>query len=118
MINKPIFKPYFHIEILDSTVFLISEHESFALSGQLYTQLAPLLTGQTVDDIIEQLQNTASAADIYYALMLMEQKGYIVEAQHHISSEIAAFLETLSVDTIQAWHRLQTTTVAVQGLGS
>jgi ribosomal protein S12 methylthiotransferase accessory factor len=118
MINKPIIKPYFHIEILDSTVFLISEQESFALSGQLYTQLTPLLTGQTVDDIIEQLQDTASAADIYYALLLMEQKGYIVEAQHHISSEIAAFLATLPVNPISAWHRLQTTTVSVQSLAT
>ncbi|MFW5766398.1 MAG: TOMM precursor leader peptide-binding protein [Coleofasciculus sp.] len=118
MINKPIIKPYFHIEILDSTVFLISEQESFALNGQLYTQLTPLLTGQTVDDIIEQLQNTASAAEIYYALMLMEQNGYIVEAQDHISSEIAAFLETLQVNPISAWHRLQTTTVSVQCLGN
>ncbi|MEW6494631.1 MAG: TOMM precursor leader peptide-binding protein [Cyanobacteriota bacterium] len=118
MLNKPRFKSCFHIEVLESGVFLLSEKDSFFLDGNLYQLLAPLMKGQhTVDEIIEQCQDKASVAEIYYALMLMEQKGYIVEAQGELSSEVEAFLNILDVDTTEAINRLKSTKVSVRAFG-
>ncbi len=118
MINKPQFKSCFHIEVLESGVFLLSEQDSFLLDGNLYQQLAPFMNGQnTVDDIIEKCQDKASIAEIYYALMLMEQKGYLVEGQDEISREIEAFLNILDADTIAAINKLKSTKVSVKAFG-
>ena len=63
MIKKPKFKSCFHVEILKSNVFLLSEKDYFVLSGHLYELLAPLIDGQhTVDDLIELLQGQATEA--------------------------------------------------------
>jgi ribosomal protein S12 methylthiotransferase accessory factor len=119
MIDKPKFKSCFRIEILDSNVFLISEKNYFVLSGSLYPFLAPLLNGQhTVDEILEHCQNQASIADIYYALMLMEQKGYIVENDSDLSPEVEAFWEIGNIEPEQAISRLNTIRVSVTALGN
>lgn len=120
MLDKPKFKSYFHIEILDSGVFLLSENDYFVLSGYLYQLLVPLIDGNnTVDDIIERLQGKASAAEIYYALMLMEQKGYIVETydQQQLSLATEAFVDFLEVDNRELDSRLRNTKVSLTALG-
>jgi oxazoline/thiazoline synthase len=118
MINKPKFKSCFHIEILESNVFLLSENQYFVLTGRLYELLAPLIDGQrTVDELIELLHGQASAAEIYYALMLMEQKGYIVENKDAHSSELEAFWDSLEVEYEDAIARLNSTKVSIKALG-
>ncbi|MBE9128876.1 MULTISPECIES: TOMM precursor leader peptide-binding protein [unclassified Coleofasciculus] len=115
MINKPKFKNYFHVEILDKEVFLLSENDYFLLSGHLYEQVAPLIDGQhTVDDIIERLQGQASAAEVYYALMVMEQNGYIIEANDELSSSTAAFYENLNSNSQESLSRLKSTNISVK----
>ncbi|HEY9653331.1 MAG TPA: TOMM precursor leader peptide-binding protein, partial [Coleofasciculaceae cyanobacterium] len=121
MLDKPKFKPYFHIEILDSGVFLLSESDYFVLSGHLYQLLATWINGQnTVDEIIESLQGQASAAEIYYALMVMEQKGYIVEAdnEQQYSTATQAFWNCLDVDEPEIQKRLKTTGVSLKSFGN
>lgn len=118
MINKPKFKSCFHIETLESDVFLISEKDDFLLRGNLYQQLAQLIDGKhTVDDIIEQCQSQASVAEIYYALMLMEQKGYIVENHDDLPSEVEAFWDILNVERRETISRLEATKVSVTTFG-
>jgi oxazoline/thiazoline synthase len=119
MINKPKFKSCFHIEILESQVFLLSEKDYFVLTGHLYELLAPLIDGRhTVDDIIEQCEGKASAAELYYALMLMEQKGYIVESTDELLPNVEAFWHNLDVDSREIINRLKNTQVSVKTFGN
>jgi ribosomal protein S12 methylthiotransferase accessory factor len=118
MIKKPKFKSCFHIEILESDVFLISDKDYFVLRGHLYELLAQLIDGQhTVDQLLELLQEQASAAEVYYALMLMEKKGYIVENNENLPSEVEAFWDILNVEQSQTTSRLKTTKISVTAFG-
>ena len=116
MLNQPKFQSYFHIEVVESVgVFLLSESDSVLLRGRLYEQLAPLLDGdRRVEDIIRLLQGKASTAEVYYALMQLERKGYIVEADSVFPPEVAAFWEALNINSQAAANRLKSTTVSVQ----
>lgn len=120
MLHKPRFKHCLHIETVEPEgVFLLSEAGSFLLSGRLPQLVALLIDGdRTVDAIAELLQEQASAAEVYYALMLMEQKGYIVEANDNLPPVVAAFCDTLNVAPIEANRRLQATRVAVNSFGA
>lgn len=118
--HKPQLKRCFHVEIIKSEgVFLLSENQSFLLRGHLYQKLVPLLDGlHTVENIVNFLQEQASTAEVYYALMLMEQKGYLVEGDNYLPTAVAAFYDTLNIDTTEAIRRLQNTKVAVQAIGT
>jgi ribosomal protein S12 methylthiotransferase accessory factor len=119
MINKPNFKSCFHIEIFESDVFLLSEKDSFLLKGRLYKLLAPLIDGHhTVDDLIDILQGEASAPEVYYALMLMEKKGYIIDNNDEILPNIAAYWDILNIDIREATSRLKATKVSVEAFGT
>ena len=119
MINKPKFKSCFHIEILESDVFLLSEKDSFLLKGRLYKLLAPLIDGHhTVDDLIDILQGEASAPEVYYALMLMEKKGYIIDNNDEILPNIAAYWDILNIDLREATSRLKASRVSVEAFGT
>jgi bacteriocin biosynthesis cyclodehydratase domain-containing protein len=132
MLNKPQFKSCFQIEIVESeSLFLLSERSSFLLSGRLHQLLTPFLDGQhSVDDIVDKvipqilpenasIQEVLSAsANIYYALMQMEQQGYIVESDNSLPSALALFCQTLSVNLKEAKCRLHGTKVAVKTFGS
>lgn len=120
MLHKPRFKRCYHVETVEPEgVFLLSEAGSFLLGGRLQQLVAPLIDGdRTVDEIIDLLQGKASAAEVYYALMLMEQKGYIVEANENLLPVVAAFCDAWNVAPQEANHRLQTTMVTVQSFGA
>ena len=120
MLNQPKFKRHFHIEPVDPEgIFLLAENQYFRLSGQLYQQLVPLINGQhTSDDLVDLMQEHASAAEVYYALMLMEQQGYLIESKEQLPPNLAAFCDTLNVEAQQATHRLQTTKIAVNTIGN
>jgi ribosomal protein S12 methylthiotransferase accessory factor len=118
MFNKPKFKSFFHIEILESGVFLLSEKDYFVLNGHLYELLAQLIDGQhTVDEIIEQCQGQATAAEIYYALMLLEEKGYLTESHDDLPSEQEAFWDILDVEPSEAASRLNAAKVSITTFG-
>lgn len=97
---------------------------------RLYQLLTPLINGHhTVDQIVEEiiphlLSEKASNWDviyshakIYYALMRMEQKGYIVENDDYVPSNLVIFCEHLNIEPKEAHRRLQTTQVAVKTFG-
>src|SRR5436309_13004258 len=93
MIQRPQFKAHFHVEIVkDEGVFLISEIGHSVLNGRLFELVAPLLDGRrSADDIVEELQTKASPAEVYYALTLLEQKGYLSESDQTLPVSEAAF---------------------------
>lgn len=120
MLHQPKFKNCFHVEVIPSIgVFLLSESDYFVLTGQLYEYLALLIDGdRTVDEIVNLLQDRSSTAEIYYGLMLMEQKGYIVENSDRLSSETAAFWELLNLDPIEATEKFSARKVAIEAFGN
>ena len=120
MLNKPRLKYCFHFEPVGSDdIFLLSERGSFRLNGRLNQLLTPWLDGHhTIDEIVDRLQEKVSATDIYYALMLMEQKGYVVESDDSLPSDLAIFCEHLNIEPKEAHRRLQATKVAVTTFGS
>ena len=123
MLNQPKLKScfhFFHFETVGSEeVFLLSERNSVLLSSRLEHLLVPLLDGQhTVDEIVYQLKEKVSAAEVYYALMLMEQKGYITESDEPLPSDLVIFCDHLNINPKEAHRRLQSTRVAVKSFGS
>ncbi len=88
MIQKPQFKAHFHVEIVkDEGIFLVSEIGHSVMNGRLFELVAPLIDGRrSTDDIVEELQAQASAAEVYYALTLLEQKGYLCESEQSSST--------------------------------
>jgi oxazoline/thiazoline synthase len=120
MLNNPTLKRCFHVESLGSDdIFLLSERSSLRLDSRLYQLLMPWLDGRhTVDEIVEGVQEKVSAAEVYYTLLLMEQKGYIVENDASLPSNLAIFCEHLNIEPKEAHRRLQATKVAVKTFGS
>lgn len=115
MIHQPRFKRCFHIEVVElEGVFLLSEQDPIFLTGQIYQKLALLLDGsRTVEELVNLLADTASAPEVYYALMRLEQKGYVVENDNNISLEAGAFWDSFSIDNKQVSYLQPRDEVAV-----
>ncbi|MEH2087284.1 TOMM precursor leader peptide-binding protein [Nostoc sp.] len=119
-IARPQFRHHFHVEVvLPKTVYLLSETKKIALTGRLYCWLAPLLNGRhTVDEIVSKLEKQVTSAAVEQALTLLENKGYITEADGTFPPEVAAFWNLLNVDSSVAKARLQSTKVSVIALNT
>jgi oxazoline/thiazoline synthase len=100
MLQRPAFKSRFRVEKVGSDkIFLIAEEEAFLLENQLYQLVVPLIDGQnSSDDIAIALRGRISAAEAYYTLLHLEQKGYITEANENLCSSSAAFWEALDLN--------------------
>lgn len=124
MLDRPKVKSCFHSLSLPTSLdskdlLLLSERDSVLLGGHLNQLLTPLLDGcHTVDEIVDLLQEKASAAEVYYALMLMEQKGYIVESDDTLPSNLTIFCEHLNTAPVLAYRRLQAAKVGIKTIGS
>jgi ribosomal protein S12 methylthiotransferase accessory factor len=119
MLTRPQFKPHLHAEVIPpETVYLLSEKDLFALSGRLYNVLAPLLDGRhTVDELVELLEGQATAAEVYFALMHLEGKGYLTEDVDGVAPQEAAFWSSVGVEPRQVRNRLSESRVMVRALG-
>lgn len=126
------FKDFFRVENIETeATFLLTERNSFLLCDRLFQLLVPLIDGQhTVEEIIEEIrphlltESTSNEeeiiilANVHYALMLLKQKGYLVESDNTLPSDLLIFCEHLRIDPKDAYLRLQTTKVAVKSIGS
>ena len=80
MLHRPRFKPHLRVEVVPGEgVFLISEQEQSVLQGRLYELVASCLDGGPAEDLCGRLRDQASAAEIYYTVDRLEQKGYLAE---------------------------------------
>jgi len=118
-VARPRFKPSFHVEVVDGEgVFLLSEAGHVFLKGATHCLLAPLLDGRrTTDQIVDKLTGTVSAPEAYYALNLLEARGYVVEADSTAATPQAAFWDLLDVEPAAAARRLESARVSVVALG-
>ena len=120
MLTRPQFKPHYHIEWVEGEgVFLLSELEQQLLRGQFYERVAPLIDGRrTAADIVDHLQDQVSAAEVYYALLQMEQKGYLAEGDDRLPAGEAALWAIQGIEPRQAMRRLAEARVTVTALGA
>ena len=100
-------------------VFLLSEREEIELDGHLFKLVLPFIDGHhTVDEIVEQLSEKVSPPEVYYALLLLRQKGCIVESDGDTSSSSTVFCDTLNLASTTVQNRLQLAKVAVKNFSS
>jgi ribosomal protein S12 methylthiotransferase accessory factor len=83
------------VEAVESVgVFLVSERSHRLLTGRLLERVAALLDGRrTVEQIIDALAGEVGAAEVYFVLGELEQKGYLVYADDAVAPESGAFWE-------------------------
>jgi ribosomal protein S12 methylthiotransferase accessory factor len=57
MLNRPRFRPHFHVEVVPGEgVFLLSGARQTLLRGRLYELVAPWLDGRPADDLCDRLR--------------------------------------------------------------
>ena len=102
-------KPHFHVEAIEpNQVYLLAEQSNYALSGQLYCQIVPLLNGQhTREQIVEKFDGAVPAEHIDYVLDRLAEKGYLTEVAPSLSPEVAAFWSELGIAPAVAAEGLQ-----------
>lgn len=81
MIQRPILKPNLGVEVISEEGCCFVDDDGIRiLVDPRYEALLPLLDGQnSVDDIADLLDGTLPMAEVYFALMELEDSGYTVE---------------------------------------
>jgi len=118
MLNRPRFRPHFHVEVVSGEgVVLLSDSRHYLLRGRLYELVAPCLDGRTADEVCAQLRGEASPAQVYYALTQLERKGYLCEEEAALPAAQAALWSSLQIAPAEAVRRLAERPVAVAAFG-
>ncbi len=136
---KPHFNSCYSVETIEpDNVFLLSEREAVWLSDNLSCSLAALIDGErNIDEIIDTIQQSLlqdpkslqSATTFFqealnvsikaqYALLQMQQKGYLVQEDNSLPSHLGIFCHHLNIAPTVAHQRLRSTKVAVKANGS
>ena len=120
------FKHHLRIEPLgDERTFLLGERESLLLSGRLQRLIAPLLDGRrAIAELIVALAGQATPPEVLYSIMLLENRGYLVEvdpegseaASLAMSREAIGYWESLGFNAASVTERLAATPVSVRAL--
>jgi oxazoline/thiazoline synthase len=118
MLNRPVFCPHFHVEIVAGEgVFLLSSTRQTLLRGRLYQLVAPWLDGRTSADVCERLRGKASPAEVYYALTQMERKDYLCEKEETLPADQAALWSCQQIVPAAAARRLAERSIVVRAFG-
>ncbi len=133
MLERPKFKDYFYVEVLDSeAVFILSEREFYLHQDPLHRWVARAIDGQRsadeiVDHVLDQMltatapfqERVLAGAQVYRLLMLWEQQGYLVasETAPLLPSPLMSFCHSLGVNPEAANQRLTITKVGVHSFG-
>ncbi len=118
--KNPQIKPHFRVEIIPpKTVYLLSETATYALTGGLYCQILPLLTGEyTYEALVEKLDGQVPPEHLDYVLDRLQEKGYLTDAAPSLPRAAAAFWSQLGVDLQVVSDRLSQAQVVVSVIGS
>ena len=139
MLDKPQFNPSYSVETIETDkLFLLSEREAATLTAPLSCEIAALVDGErNIDEIIDTIQKSLlqyqtsvpEASNFFqevlnvsiqaqYAFLQMVQKGYLVEQNNSVASQVEIFCHHLKVDPDLAYQRLRSTRIAVKTFGS
>lgn len=118
MLERPRFKPHLRVEIVPGEgVFVLSGTRQTLLRGRLYERVAPLVgAGRSADEICDELEGTATAAEVYYVLGQLEAKG-LLRGEESVEDGESAWWWSQGVDPSDAVRRLAAAPVAVRSLG-
>ena len=118
--KKPQLKPHFRLEIIEPKhVYLLSEYSTHALTGGLYCQILPLLTGKhTREDLIQKLDGQVPAEHLDYVLDRLDKQGYLTDAAHILPPDVAAFWSAIGVDPLTVANQLPQMQVSVTTVGA
>jgi bacteriocin biosynthesis cyclodehydratase domain-containing protein len=117
--QRPRFKRFYHCEVLaPHGVLLLSERGRFLLRGRAYVLVAPFLDGaHTLEEIVARLDGQLPAAEVFYAVELLVQRGHVVMGGDPCPAPQSAFWDLLGVAPESVAERLSAATVSVHGLG-
>lgn len=118
--KAPQIKPHLRIEIIEPKhVYLLGENISYALTGEFYCHLIPLLDGKhSLEDITEQLAEWGTPEQIAEIIDRLQTKGYLTEAVSDLPEATAAFWSLLGVEPKIAHQCLQQTKVYLTAIGN
>jgi ribosomal protein S12 methylthiotransferase accessory factor len=111
----------YHAEFLDGeSVLLLSEKKNTLLSGKLYTLVLSNIQkdGISIEELVERLEGEVSAAEIFYALSILEKEGYITESTPAVSPGVSAYWNSMGMDVNTLLKRLEENPVSVESAGS
>jgi oxazoline/thiazoline synthase len=82
MLNRPAFGSPYQVHVVPGEgVLLLSDRGDHVLCGALYEHLAAWLTGRhSSDEVVAHLASEHEPAEVYYALLELEDRGYLGEA--------------------------------------
>jgi bacteriocin biosynthesis cyclodehydratase domain-containing protein len=82
MIHRPAFGSLYQVHVVRGEgVLLLSDRGDQVLCGTLYEHLAPWLTGEySSDELVARLASEHEPAEVYYALLKLEDRGCLGEA--------------------------------------
>jgi ribosomal protein S12 methylthiotransferase accessory factor len=118
MLKRPRFRPHLHVEVMAGEgILLLSDARNSLLRGRLYELVAPWLDGRTADDVCAHLRSEAPPAEVYRALLQLERKGYLCEAEETLAAGQSALWSSQQVDPATAARHLAERSVVVQAFG-
>ncbi|MDZ8225111.1 TOMM precursor leader peptide-binding protein [Nostoc sp. ChiVER01] len=133
------FNPCYSVQTIETdNIFFLSEREKVWLNDHLSYTLATFIDGErNTDEIIDTIQQSLlqdpkslqSATTFFqevldvsikaqYALLQMQQKGYLIQEDNSFPSHLEIFCHHLNIAPTVAYQRLRSTKVAVKALGS
>jgi oxazoline/thiazoline synthase len=120
MIAQPIFRPHIRpVALPGMGVLLLTEKGHRLLEGRLCEALLPLVDGRrTADEIVEALHPDFPATHVYYALLMLENKGYLTESHQQVQHANAGFWSLYGLDARHVECKLAATTVSIKTLSA
>jgi ribosomal protein S12 methylthiotransferase accessory factor len=118
MLNRPRFRPHFHVEVMPGEgVILLSDTRQALLRGRLYELVAPWLDGRSTEELCGHLRDQATPAAVYYALAKLEQREFVCEQEEALEAGQAALWSSQQIAPVAAMQRLAKQSVVVHAFG-
>ncbi len=117
----PSFKAFIYAEVTsqEKTILFDQKNCRHLLQGKAYALLAPYLSKgkHSADQIVDLLSHKLSAPEIYYALLRLEERGFLEEGESKLPKSIQTLCNLLDVSYKEAETRLKNTFVSLQVFG-
>ncbi len=100
----------------ERNVFLVGEDQQFLVTGRACALVLPEVDGvRTVSAIASALDGKVSASEVAYALMTLEERGYVTDANSTAPTPSDGFWSALGLDPSQANGHIAGATIAIEG---
>jgi ribosomal protein S12 methylthiotransferase accessory factor len=106
------------VTLIGRGVYVFRERSTIRLRGEIYERVAPLLDGTRTRDEVARALGTTDAAEVYYAIQQLIDRGYVCHADAAMPERAAGFWTALGVDAATAAARFADTRVAINAVGA